>query len=154
MTELEVQTLIAAPRALCFDLARNVEFHAQSLAYTGERVVVRPVHPLLRLGDEVEFEGRHLGVRQRLRARITELTAPAYFRDVMVRGAFRAFTHDHIFREVASGTLMIDHLRFTAPGGVLSGLIERHLLRPYLRGLIEQRGAEIKKAAEATGYAG
>lgn len=148
MTELTVQTRIAAPSDVCFDLARNVEFHAQSLAHTGERLVFRPPHTLLKLGDEVEFEGRHLGVRQRLRARITALEAPTHFRDEMVRGAFRVFTHDHTFEAVADGTLMTDHLRFSSPGGPLSGLIERYLLRPYLRRLIAARGQEIRRAAE------
>ncbi len=76
MTQLVVRTPIAAPPEVCFDLARDVDFHAQSLAHTGERVTDRPEHSLLCLGDEVEFEGRHLGVRQRLRARITRSTVP------------------------------------------------------------------------------
>ncbi|MEO1077168.1 MAG: cell division protein, partial [Bacteroidota bacterium] len=55
------------------------------LAHTGERVVERPAHALLELGDEVEFEGRHFGVVQRHRARITGFDAPVFFRDTMVR---------------------------------------------------------------------
>ncbi|MEL6770918.1 MAG: hypothetical protein AAFP18_07625 [Bacteroidota bacterium] len=85
MVEFEVTTWIAAPPAVCFDLARDVDFHAQSLAHTGERVVERPAHALLELGDEVEFEGRHFGVVQRHRARITGFDAPVFFRDTMVR---------------------------------------------------------------------
>ncbi|MEO1633199.1 MAG: cyclase/dehydrase, partial [Bacteroidota bacterium] len=89
MVEFEVTTWIAAPPAVCFDLARDVDFHAESLAHTGERVVDRPGHRLLELEDEVEFEGRHFGVVQRHRARITALEVPNFFRDEMVRGAFR-----------------------------------------------------------------
>ena len=58
MTELEVQTRIAAPPDVCFDLARDVDVHAESLGHTGERVTDRPDRALLELGDEVEFEGR------------------------------------------------------------------------------------------------
>ncbi len=148
MTHLDVRTPIAAPPAVCFDLARDVAFHAESLAHTGERVTDRPAHDRLRLGDEVEFEGRHLGVRQRLRARIEAGDRPRHFRDVMVRGAFRSFAHDHTFEPAAGGTLMTDRLAFAAPLGPLGVLIERVVLAPYLRRLIAGRGREIKTAAE------
>ena len=148
MTDLEIQTHIAAPPEVCFDLARDVDFHARSLAHTGERVTLRPDRSLLELGDEVEFEGRHLGVRQRLRARIDWFDRPRQFRDVMVRGAFRSFVHDHIFEPSASGTLMRDRLRFAAPLGPLGVAVERAVLRPYLARLIAARGREIKNAAE------
>ena len=117
MTRLEIRTHIDAPPEVCFDLARDVDFHARSLAHTGERVTVRPNHGLLRLGDEVEFEGRHLGVRQRLRARIESFDRPRQFRDVMVTDAFRSFIHDHVFEPSAGGTLMRDRLQFAAPSG-------------------------------------
>lgn len=150
MTHLEVQTRIAAPPEVCFDLARDVDFHARSLAHTGERITSRPDHALLELGDEVEFEGRHLGVRQRLRARIESFDRPRQFRDVMVRGAFRSFVHDHVFEPSAGGTLMRDRLRFAAPFWPLGAAVERLVLRPYLARLIAARGQEIKTAAEQT----
>ena len=148
MTQLEVRTPIAAPPEVCFDLARDVGFHAESLAHTGERVTDRPAHDLLRLGDEVEFEGRHLGVRQRLRARIESFDRPRHFRDVMVRGAFRSFAHDHEFAPSAGGTVMTDRLTFAAPLWPLGVVVERVVLTPYLRRLISGRGQEIKAAAE------
>ena len=148
MTDLEVHTHIAAPPEVCFDLARDLYVHARSLAHTGERVTARPTHSRLELGDEVEFEGRHLGVRQRLRARIEWFDRPRQFRDVMVRGAFRSFAHDHIFEPSAGGTLMRDRLRFAAPLWPLGVAVERVILRPYLARLIAARGREIKSAAE------
>ena len=148
MTHLVVRTPIAAPPEVCFDLARDVDFHARSLAHTGERVTVRPERDLLELGDEIEFEGRHLGVRQRLRARIDSFDRPRHFRDVMVRGAFRSFTHDHEFAPSAGGTVMTDRLTFAAPLWALGVVVERLVLAPYLRRLISGRGREIKDAAE------
>ena len=148
MVEFEVTTWIAAPPAGCFDLARDVDFHAESLAHTGERVVDRPGHRLLELEDEVEFDGRHFGVVQRHRARITALEVPNFFRDEMVRGAFRSFAHDHRFEPMGEGTLMRDRIEFVAPFGWVGWIVERVVLSPYLKRLIAQRGLEIKRAAE------
>lgn len=149
MAEIQVVTWIAASPDVCFDLARDVEAHAGSLAHTGERVTARPEHALLRLGDEVELEGRHLGVRQRLRARIEAFDRPHHFQDVMVRGAFRSFVHDHTFAPEAGGTRMADRVRFEAPGGLAGRLVARWLLRPYLTRLIAERGRALKRIAEA-----
>ncbi len=148
MTHLEIQTYIAAPPETCFDLARDIDFHARSLAHTGERVVDRPDDALLELGDEVEFEGRHFGVRQRFRARIESFDRPRQFRDVMVRGAFRSFVHDHLFEASEGGTWMQDRIQFAAPFWPLGIVVERVVLRPYLARLIAGRGREIKEAAE------
>ena len=148
MTTFEITTPVAAPPEVCFDLARDVAFHARSLAHTGERIVHQPDHALLELGDEVEFEGRHLGVRQRLRARITAFDRPHGFRDEMTRGAFRVFVHDHRFDATPSGTRMRDRVRFDAPFGVVGRLAERAVLRRYLSRLIERRAREIRREAE------
>ena len=147
MTRIEILTHIAAPPDACFDLARDADFHAPSLAHTGERVTLRPDHALLELGDVVEFEGRHFGIRQRLRARIEAFDRPHHFRDVMERGAFRSFAHDHRFEPAPGGTLMRDLIAFEAPFWPLGVAVERLALAPYLRRLIEARGREITRAA-------
>ncbi len=96
----------------------------------------------------MEFEGRHLGVCKRLRARVELFDRPRQFRDVMVRGAFRSFAHDHVFEPAAGGTLMTDRLAFAAPLWPLGVVVERAVLAPYLRRLIAARGQAIKRAAE------
>jgi len=148
MTEIEVVTSIGAPPAVCFDLALDADFHADSLASTGERVVARPAGGLLALGDEVTFEGRHLGMRRRLTARIEAFDRPRHFRDVMTRGAFRSFVHDHHFEAVGAGTRMVDRVRFAAPGGMLGVMVERAVLRRYLMRLLTERGQALKREAE------
>lgn len=148
MTEIDVETPIQASPETCFDLARDVAFHAQSLAHTGERITHQPDRTLLELGDDVEFEGRHFGVRQRLRARVTAFDRPRWFRDEMTHGAFKVFVHDHQFEETETGTLMRDRIQFEAPAGWIGRLVERAVLRRYLSRLIERRAAEIKREAE------
>jgi hypothetical protein len=114
---VRVETLIEAPPQVCFDTARDVGLHARSAAATGERVVggtaERLAEGLLGLGDEVTFEARHLGLRQRLTARITRFESPRLFVDEQVRGALRSFVHTHEFRPAGpwgDSTIMVDTL--------------------------------------------
>ena len=58
-------------------------------------------------------EPPHLS-RQRLTAEVTVFDRPAYFRDVMTRGAFRSFAHDHRFDP--QGGLIV-HGKFAVASG-------------------------------------
>lgn len=148
MPVIRIETVIRAPAERCFDLARDPDLHARSLGETGERVVSRTGSGLLGLGDVVTFEGRHLGIRQRLTAQITRFERPYRFEDRMVRGAFRSFRHLHAFQPVEGGTLMTDVFAYRAPLGPLGRLAERLFLTGYLRRLLSARAAYLKQFAE------
>src|SRR5690349_4793455 len=103
MYTIRIATPIAAPPERCFDLARSVDAHLESAKSTGERVVAGRTSGLLELGEEITWEARHLGVRQRLTSRITAFDRPSYFQDRMVRGIFKSFEHDHHFQPQPDG---------------------------------------------------
>ncbi|HVS70375.1 MAG TPA: hypothetical protein VHQ47_03885 [Phycisphaerae bacterium] len=103
MYQVRVRIWVGAAPGVCFDVARSVEAHVASAGRSGERVVGGRTAGLLEVGDEVTWEGRHLGVRRRLTSRITEMRAGAFFQDQMVRGAFRFLEHDHVLRRGREG---------------------------------------------------
>jgi ligand-binding SRPBCC domain-containing protein len=104
---------------------------------------------LIGLNQEVTWRGRHFGVWQQFTSRITGYAYPEWFRDEMVRGAFRSFAHDHRFRGELGGTTMTDECRFEAPGWVAGWLIERLALGPYLRRFLTERAAVLRRVAES-----
>lgn len=149
MAKFRIVTEVAAPVAVCFDLARDIDFHTRSLGDTGERAVAGRTTGLIGPGESVTWEARHLGIRQRLTAEVTAFDRPAYFRDVMTRGAFRSFAHDHRFEARGSGTVMTDEVEFRSPLGPLGWLVDTLFLTGYLRRLLEGRCQAIKREAEA-----
>jgi len=150
---IRVTTIIAAPALRCFDLARSVDAHIQSAGTSGEKAVAGRSSGLLELGDEVTWEARHLGVRQRLTSRITAFQPPGYFQDRMIRGAFKSLEHDHHFDQSDDGaTIMHDVVRFDAPFGPLGWLAERLILAGHLRRFLRQRGLALKAMAESAGH--
>jgi ligand-binding SRPBCC domain-containing protein len=56
------------------------------------------------MGDEVTWEARHLGIKQRLTVRITGFERPARFQDTMISGTFKSMKHDHEFIAQPTGT--------------------------------------------------
>ena len=148
MPIIRIETVIRAPVERCFDLARDPDLHARSVAHTGERVISRTGKGLLGLGDVVTFEARHFGIRQQLTARITRFEPPHLFEDQMVRGAFKSFRHVHTFEQTEAGTLMTDTFEYEPPLGLLGALAARLFLTRYLRRLLTGRAAYLKQHAE------
>ena len=149
MAAFRIVTTIAAPDAVCFDLARDIDFHVRSLAETGERAVAGRTAGLIGLGESVTWEARHLGVRQRLTSAVTAFDRPAHFRDAMTAGAFRTFAHDHRFEATDGGTVMTDDIVFRSPFGPLGWLVDLLFMTGYLRRLLEGRCRAIKREAES-----
>ncbi len=149
MSVIVVETGIRAPIDRCFDLARSIDMHRASAAGTDEVAVAGVTTGLIGMGEEVTWEARHFGLRQRLTARITAFDRPFRFRDSQVSGAFARFDHDHEFEVGADGlTLMRDRFDFDAPLGPLGWLADRIFLHRYMRRFLESRNQEIRRVAE------
>lgn len=148
MPFIRLETLIAAPVELCFDLARDLDVHMASTGLTNERAVAGVTSGMVKLGDEVTWEATHLGVRQRLTSRITAYDRPRMFVDEMLRGAFKRWHHTHLFEQQAGGTLMIDEVDYASPLGPLGRLVDLLYLENYMRRFLLRRNAHIKMVAE------
>ena len=148
MPVIDITTSIAAPIERVFDLSRSVDLHTASTAQTSERAVAGVTSGLMSLGQEVTWRARHFGIWQNLTTRITAFDRPAFFRDSMVRGAFRRFDHDHLFSESGGVTRMRDVFDFDSPLGILGGIANQLFLTWYMRRLLAIRNAAIKFAAE------
>jgi ligand-binding SRPBCC domain-containing protein len=149
MSHIRIETFVAAPPERVFDCARDLDLHARSLAHTGEQAVGGRTSGLIGPGEEVEWRARHLGIRWRLRSRISEFDRPHRFADVQVRGPFARFEHRHTFVRVDRGTLMIDEWTHDSPLGVLGRLADVLVLERHMRRVLKARVREVKRAAES-----
>ena len=149
MTAINLSTMIDAPRERVFDLARSIDAHQDTAEGTSERAVGGVTSGLLGPDEEVTWEARHFGVKQRLKVKMTKFAWPAHFQDVMIEGAFKHMSHDHSFEEHDGKTLMRDRFEFSAPLGVLGTIAERLFLTTYMRRFIEKRNAILKRTAES-----
>lgn len=148
MPTIRIQTRIEAPIERCFDLARSIDFHMACMSTSGEEAVGGVTSGLIGLGQEVTWRGRHFGRWQTLTARITEFSPPAHFRDSMVKGAFKFFTHDHVFQSDSGVTMMEDVFEFQSPMGVLGRVANILFLTRYMTKLLSARALQLKFAAE------
>lgn len=150
MPVIQHKQFIQAPINICFDLARNVDIHTETTAKTKEKAVDGVTQGLLEKGDTVTWEAVHLGIKQRLTAKITHLEKPHIFVDVMVKGAFHSFTHTHQFKEKNEGTIMIDTFKYKSPFGPIGKIADKLFLEKYMLNFIKSRAKELKRIAENT----
>ena len=148
MELIELQTIINADIKICFDLARNIDFHQQSLVHSKEKAVAGKTSGLIELGESVTWQATHFGIKQQLTSKITQFNSPHYFVDEMVSGAFTSFKHDHIFEEKGNTTLMTDKFHFESPFGIFGKLANRLFLKRYMTQLLQIRNQLLKEKAE------
>ena len=146
MPKIHLETFVAAPVEVCFDLCLNVNFHERA---GHGRAVAGTTSGQLELGDTVTWEAVHFLVRQRLTSKIVARERPRTFTDEMQRGAFARWRHAHTFTEQAGGTLMVDDVDFASPLGPLGRLADALLLKSYMTRFLVTHNAHFKREAEA-----
>ena len=139
-----------APIEVVFDVVRDIDVHQRSQISKSEKAVAGKVTGLIEKGEWVTWEAKHFGVRQRLTSRIEEMRRPVYFRDSMVRGAFKRFDHEHHFETTSAGhTKMIDVFDYTSHLGLLGKVADVLFLKRYMHKLLWERNLTIKEVAES-----
>ncbi|RDI45543.1 SRPBCC family protein [Falsibacillus pallidus] len=148
MPIIEYEVTIHAPIQVCFDLARDIDVHMLTTAKTKEKAIDGVTSGLVENGDTVIWQATHLGVRQKLTAKIINMDKPYTFTDVMVKGAFHSFTHVHEFMESNQGTIMKDIFIYKSPLGLLGQFADKLFLEKYMRNFIVNRAEVLKRIAE------
>ena len=150
MQLIELETKIAAPPERCFLLSLSIDLQMTVTAPTSECAIAGVTHGIIGPNQTVTWRGRHFGLMLEHTSLIDRYDPPRYFRDVMVKGHFRSFEHEHFFELTEHGdTIMRDRLVFKAPFGPFGWLAERLILRAYFVRLLRERDTAIKRMAES-----
>ena len=149
MPTIHLTTFVAAPADRVFNLSRSIELHKKSMAESAEKVVSGISSGLIELNETVTWQAKHLFKTRILKSKITAMQRPFSFTDEMVNGDFKSMKHEHHFKQIENGTLMIDILHFESPFGSLGKLSNKIFLTGYLKKLLEHRNGIIKLYAES-----
>ncbi len=148
MPIIKIEMTVKAPIQRVFDLARCIDLHEETMLRHREKAVAGVTEGLMKLGESVTWEATYFGVRQKLTSKIVKYHRPYYFRDEMIKGAFKRFDHDHFFEENIVGTLMKDVFDYDSPFNFLGKIADALFLENYMRKMLTERSKLIKKNAE------
>ena len=149
MPRISIKTIVKADKKIVFDSSRSIDLHLISTAHTNERAIAGKTEGLINLNESVTWEAKHLGFKQHLTSKVTELESPNYFVDEMEKGAFKRFRHEHIFSDSSGWTIMQDEFDYTSPIGFLGKIADYLFLKKYMTRLLKKRNMIIKDFAES-----
>jgi ligand-binding SRPBCC domain-containing protein len=148
MACIHLTTLIAAPVERVFDLSRSINLHKISTAHTHERAIDGVMNGLINEGETVTWQAKHLYKERKFTSKITAMQQPDHFIDEMIQGDFKSFRHEHHFKAIENGTIMIDLVNFESPFGIIGKLLNHFYLQQYIEQLLLKRNEVIKEYAE------
>jgi len=119
------------------------------MSHTQEEAIAGTTSGLIGLNETVTWKAKHLRRVRVLKSKITAMDPPLSFTDEMVDGDFKSLRHEHHFKRIDNGTLLIDIFTYEAPYGSLGRLADRLFLTRYMKTLLETRNKTIKDYAES-----
>ena len=148
MPTIHLTTFIAAPIERVFDLSRHLAIYKVSIQQRNERFSSGAASNLVSQGETMTFQAKHLGKTRLVTTRVTELQKPSRLVQEQVKGDLLHFRHEHHFKRVDNGTILIDMIDFDGPRDVVGKLIGKLYLKEYLEKFINKRNSLIRQYAE------
>jgi ligand-binding SRPBCC domain-containing protein len=148
MPQIILSTHINAPIETCFNLARSIDLHQESMKHTSEQAIAGVRKGLIAFDESVTWKARHFGIMMKLTSRITAYQFPEMFVDEMVKGPFHSMKHRHIFECNNGHTLMVDEFEYTSPFGILGKADFFIFKKNYINVFLKQRNHVLKNVAE------
>ncbi len=76
---------------------------------------------------------------------ITDVNAPHAFVDKQLKGPYSLWEHRHTFIEKDGGTLVVDHVRYALPFGILGSIAQVLLVKKRLNSIFNFRRATLER---------
>jgi len=148
MSHIHLTTFIKAPIERVFDLSRSITLHKVSTSKTDEKAIAGVTSGLISKDETVTWQAKHLFKTRQFTSKITEMQSPLLFIDEMIKGDFKNFRHQHHFKKVENGTIMIDLVDFESPYAALGKIVNSIFLKKYIEAFLVKRNTTIKEYAE------
>ena len=148
MPHIHLTLFIAAPAERVFNLSRSINLHQISTIDTNEKAIGGVLNGLININETVTWQAKHLFKTRQFTSKITAMQSPDFFIDEMLKGDFKSFHHEHHFKAVENGSIMIDVVNFESPYGIIGKIANSLFLKSYIEKLLIKRNTVIKDYAE------
>ena len=148
MPHIHLTLFIVAPVDRVFNLSRSINLHQISTIDTNEKAIGGVLNGLININETVTWQAKHLFKTRQFTSKITAMQSPDFFIDEMLKGDFKSFHHEHHFKAVENGSIMIDLVNFESPYGIIGKIANSFFLKSYIEKLLIKRNTVIKDYAE------
>lgn len=149
MPTIHLTTFIAAPIERVFDLSRHLSIYKILMQGRKEIVSSGAASNLVNRGETITIQAKHLGKIRLVTTQVTDLQKPSSFVQEQVKGDLLHFKHEHHFKKVDNGTILIDMVDFQGPRDIIGKVIGKLYLKDYLENFLQKRNTVIQQYAES-----
>jgi ligand-binding SRPBCC domain-containing protein len=148
MPTIHLTSHVKAPVDRVFQLSRSTSLHKAVARGYKRGSVEGGTEGVMGPGDKVTFILPFMGMLQILVTKIEALEFPTKFTSTLVKGPFKRMKHEHYFKSIQNGTLLIDVLEYEPGYGPAGKMADRILIRPFLKKYLDAKNRVIKQYAE------
>ena len=99
----------------------------------------------MKIGQVIDYLIRLKGIKIRWSSIISYYDPPHSFVDEQIRGPFSNWIHSHSFKESNGGTIIIDHVRYSIPFGLIGKLANHIFVERDLVDIFDYREKAINE---------
>jgi len=148
MPTIHLTTYIAASSQVVFDLSRHITVYKESMAPYKLEAVAGTRFGLIEQGDTVTWRSHQLFKERLQRVKYVELQRPDVIVEVQLQGDLTSMRHEHHFKSIDNGMLLIDLLDFEVPYGRIGRWFNSLYFTRYMESILHRRNETIKRFAE------
>lgn len=148
MARIHLTTFIAAPIERVFDLSRHLALYRLVFQSRKEKLTSGAASTLIAKGETISIIAKHAGRSRMSMLKITALERPTLFVEEQVKGDLENYRHEHHFKAVDNGTIIIDIVDFGVPKDIIGKLFGKVYFNKYLEELLRKRNELVRTYAE------
>jgi ligand-binding SRPBCC domain-containing protein len=148
MPRIHLTTFIAAPVERVFDLSRHLALYKLIFQSRKERLTSGAASTLVAKGETISIVAKHAGRSRMSMLKITTLQRPTLFIEEQIKGDLESYKHEHHFKAVQNGTIVIDILEFGVPKDIIGKIFGKVYFKKYLEELLRKRTELVRNYAE------
>ena len=149
MARIHHTTFIAAPVERVFDLSRHLALYRLIFQSRKEKLTSGAASTKLAKGETISVVAKHAGRARMIMLKVTDFERPALFIEEQVKGDLQQFRHEHHFKKVDNGTILIDIVEFGMPKDIIGKIFGRMYFKKYIEELIRKRTDLVRSYAES-----
>jgi ligand-binding SRPBCC domain-containing protein len=148
MINLHLTTIIEAPPSRVFDLSRSINLNTIAHQSFQQKAIAGTTTGLINLNESVTWQAKHFFKLRKFTTTLTQMDEPNSFTTEMKKGDFKKYQHQHFFKPIKNGTIMIDIVELKMPYGALGNFIGKLFLKSKLQKILLHKNKVIKQYAE------
>ena len=148
MPSLHLTSFIAAPVERVFDLSRHLALYKLLFQNRKEKFTSGAGSNMLNNGETLSIVVTKAGRSRMSMIKITSLQRPVSFVEEQVKGDLENFKHEHHFKPIENGTIIIDLVQYGMPRDLLGRIFGKLYFRKYMEELVHKRNELIRSYAE------